>query len=138
MKKLKIVLCAMLLALSSLMFVACGPSEFNEENITFGQSTFTYDGNAHAFVVSYDVEASFGEEITVEYKLYGENWTTDPITKTEVGSYKVIYRLKANIFETYDSSVEGPATHGNFEIVMPIYMWFILLIINTKNAKFLL
>lgn len=79
--------------------------------------TFTYDGNAHALVVSYDTEASFGEEITVEYKLYGENWTTDPITKTEVGSYKVIYRLKANNFETYDSSVEGPATHGNFEIV---------------------
>ncbi len=79
--------------------------------------TFIYDGKEHAFVVSYDAEASFGEEITVEYKLYDENWTTDPITKTDVGSYTVIYRLKANNFETYDSSVEGSDTFGQFDIV---------------------
>lgn len=100
----------------SYFYLSINKAQFDINKI-LKSGTFTYDGNAHAFVVSYDVEASFGEKITVEYKLSGENWTTDPITKTEIGSYKVIYRLKANNFETYDSSVEGPDTHGNFEIV---------------------
>ena len=92
-------------------------AEFDIEKIS-RSAQIVYDGKAHSFVVSYDKDASFGEEVTVEYKISGENWTTEPPTKTEVGEYNVIYRLKANNFETFESAYysESNNTNGTFII----------------------
>jgi len=53
-KKLKFLLCGLLVVCASLIFASCGELNFDESKIIITNTTYTYDGNAHIFTVEYE------------------------------------------------------------------------------------
>ncbi len=100
MKKIKLAICAMCLLFAGVILSACGEKTFEAENVSIGATQFTYDGASHIFEVSYLGK----DDIAVSYSLDKEDFVSaDQLNFSEVGSYKIYYKISADGYTDYVS-----------------------------------
>ncbi len=98
-RKIQAILVGLLSLCVAFVFVGCGEKtqDFDATKVAVGSATFTYNGTAQVFTVSYpDVET------TVKYSLDNETFVTaDQLATVNAGSYKVYYKLSAEGYNDY-------------------------------------
>ena len=64
-----------------------------------------YDEQPHSITVSANAPSpELPFDVTISYSEDGENWTTEPIYKTEPGKYTIYYKIEAPNYETVEES----------------------------------
>ena len=104
MKKLKFLLCALLIICSGTVFVACKEEnvDFDSTKITVGAQTVTYNGEEQIFSVGYD-----DQEITVTYSKDGETFVeAKDLDLVNAGTYTIYYKLSLEGYNDYISSAQ--------------------------------
>ena len=100
MKTLKVAICAIFVLFAGLVFGACGEKkDFDASKIVVNEiNSFVFDGNVHAVEVSYP-----GVDISVEYSLEsnGNYVTLNELEVSDVGTYKVYYKIYAKGYNEY-------------------------------------
>ncbi len=102
MKKIKALLCAMFLVISSVIISACGKDTktFDSSKFTITNTEHDYDGENHKFNVGYE-----DLEINVAYSLDGKTFTNDFGVK-EVGEYQIYYKVTYEGYEEYTGNAK--------------------------------
>ena len=116
----------MFVFVSAVVLTACGTKDFDASKIVVDDSAFTYDGQAHIFVVDYDVE---GVEATVTYseKKDGDFVAMEELKFVNAGTYTAYYKLSAEGFNDYVSTEPVEFTIGKRGVNLTIqdYEWML-------------
>ena len=125
MKTLKIMVCALFVLCGGLVFAACGKAQdFDAGKIMIDTtSVYTYDGNPHAVLVSYD-----GVDADVTYALSDDKTNFKPLSElntSDAGTYHLYFKLSAKGYNDYVSSgtLELTVEQKTLEIILEDYNW---------------
>lgn len=98
MKKIKIMICSLLVLLSGFVFASCGEKKaetFNCEDVIVGSTTFEYNGKNQIFKVSYP-----GVDVNTTYSVdKNEFKSINDLNCVEVGEYSLYYKISADGYE---------------------------------------
>ena len=96
-RRVQIILCGLLVFCAGLIFASCGKQNFDTNKIVITNTSYTYDGNAHIFTVSYE-----DLETTITYSLDNQTFVNgEELNIKEIGTYTIYYKLTADNYNDY-------------------------------------
>ena len=110
-KKVQLLMCGLLVLCTGLLFTACGKQNFNKDKILITNTTYSYDGNAHIFTVTYD-----GVDTTVTYSLDNETFVSgEDLDVKEIGTYTIYFKLSAENYNDYIGNAQMTINQREFD-----------------------